>query len=512
MTAATSYNSDLHPRGRDGKFIETLGLIRLTGGTIRGKDGTSHSLTGLRGRVEAITPDKKSPGNPTIRVRLLGPDGKPGPAIDVKPHVISSADEKARIAQKKPSRLPYSGPKKTYDSGSKWPDPVEQTDWKPTPRPPETPEQKERRLAAEEARGATDLELDAQQGKGPEVWRNAIAAEQERRAKQAAADAAKRQGIIDKVNAQAASLSTTDAETRAVQLDKILAPLRFSIIDTDQVYDHLYPPSESGEWRPDRAAKHEEMWADVLSQVEAAGIPKDRDAFVLGGLPGAGKTYMLRPGQKAGGLGVVAWEPDSELPDGVTHVSINPDAIKEMMATRGMLPEGLSADLKPMEQATFLHKESTYLAKLFQDRLSAEGYNLAVDRTFESDSAMQKLMAPLARKGYTFRALFVDIPVDESLASTKKRYIETALTPLGGRFVPSSVQGNRKSTKGNLSKNRDAFDRFIDDDWFGEYMIVDNTGISTTPPSPKGEIIEHEDGGGTGATRYLPAPSPAPVV
>ena len=73
----------------------------------------------------------------------------------------------------------------------------------------------------------------------------------------------------------------------------------------------------------------------------------------------------------------------------------------------------------------------------------------------------------------------------KSLASTKKRYIEAALTPQGGRFVPSSVQGNRHSSKGNMSKNRDAFDKFIDQDWFNEWMIVDNTGSRRRHP-PEG--------------------------
>ena len=375
-------------------------------------------------------------------------------------------------------------------------------------------------------KGATDEELARQTGvNAPEVWRQAVETEKANRAARRAKDDARRQDLIDSVNAAAANLSTTDPEERAKGLDQILAKLRFSIIDTDKVHDHVYPPGESGRWTPERTAEHEQMWNDLLSQVQTAGIPQDRDALVLGGLPGAGKSYMLKPGQKADSFGVVSWEPNGELPAGATHVSINPDIVKEMLISRGMLPEGISAELKPMEQVTFLHEESSAVAKMFSQRLGDLGYNVVLDNTMDSEGGMLKRMTPLARQGYKFRGIFADIPQDESLASAKKRYIDSALTPQGGRFVPSSVQGNRKSSKGTLSKNRDAMDSLVAQDWFTEYMIVDNTGISNR--TPKGEIVGQGTGAGSAADRYLPgadaavpkagpkppgAPEPPPVI
>ena len=128
---------------------------------------------------------------------------------------------------------------------------------------------------------------------------------------------------------------------------------------------------------------------------------------------------------------------------------------------------------------------------------------------------MLKRMTPLARQGYKFRGIFADIPQDESLASAKKRYIDAALSPQGGRFVPSSVQGNRGSTKGTMSKNRDAMDTLVEQDWFTEWMIVDNTGVSNR--TPKGEVVGEGTGGGTAADRYLPGndaarPKPGPKM
>jgi hypothetical protein len=626
LTAARGFNADLHPRGKDGKFIEKFGLVELF--------DLPNMPEGQRGKVSDIRPNKSTPGRPDVHVQLMDrKTGKPGKTVKVKPNNIGAAPEKARLdGFGKPARKNQAAPdvsRLTDDDvidridepgmideyNRRFPAPDAPTakpsgrvaevarqieadnpgvtvelsspaedlwrlsaikvaqgnrgkgsagralddlleaaddegvsvslspesfgsdeggmsntqlrDWysrrgfEPNTGPsrrqdttdsmvrtPETPEAKafrqERRQAGNEARGLPDQELDrrAQAPETSEAWRQAIDTERQNRAARRLQDEARRQALIDDVNTQAAKLSTTDPEARAQGLDEILAKLRFSIIDTDKVHDHIYPPGESGRWTPERAAQHEEMWDELLASVDQAGIPKDKDAFVLGGLPGAGKSYSLRPGQKADRFGVKAWETNAPTMDDATHVSINPDIVKEMLIARGMLPEGLSDDLKPMEKVTFLHEESSYLAKLFSKRLGDEGYNIVLDNTMDSEGGMLKRMTPLARQGYTFRGLFVDIPIDESRASAKKRYIDGALTPQGGRFVPSSVQGNRQSSQGNMSKNRDAMDTLVAKDWFKDWMVVDNTGVINR--TPKSEITAEGKGGGTAAGAYLP--------
>ena len=328
LTAATKWAGDLHPRGRDGKFIEKLGMVELF--DVKGLE------PGTRGKVTSIAPSKQSPGRPDILIQLLDPKtGKLGrKAINVKPDNIAGAPEKGRldpegnVVPEAPAAPKNVGPEGAFDEPRRGRPPSEQ----PAPL---TVEQQEQRLAAEEVRGATDEELERQRSLGPEVWQRAVAKEQANRQARRAQENAGRQKLIDSINADAANLSTTDPEERARGLDDILAKLRFSIIDTDKVHDHIYPPGESGRWSAERAAQHEQMWDDLLSQVEAASIPQERDALVLGGLPGAGKSYMLKPGQKADKFGVVSWEPNGDLPEGVTHVSINPDIVKEMLiATR----------------------------------------------------------------------------------------------------------------------------------------------------------------------------------
>lgn len=291
-------------------------------------------------------------------------------------------------------------------------------------------------------------------------------------------------------------LDPEDASMRSRQLDEMYGAIGFgSALDTDRLYK-----DEDGDWTEERLALHEEMWQELISQIEAAGIPQERDALALGGLPGAGKSFTLKPGEAASEFGIVSWEPEpgSTPPAGATHVSINPDIIKEILIEKGALPPGVHPDLKPMEQVNFIHEESSELSKLFVKRLADDGYNIVLDNTMEKPDGMIKRMKPLAESGYSFRGLFVDIPVSESRESARKRYERGMATELGGRFVPSGVQRDEPSRNGRLSPNRDAFDELagIDADgnpggpsWFTEFMVVDNTGVAGDPPKPKKEVM-----------------------
>ena len=95
LTAAV-WDADLHPRGHDGKFIETFGIVKLLGGKGGGGRFGKSDLTGKRGEVVAINPDPKTPGRPNIRVRMTDDKGREF-EIDVKPDLIEQAPEKARL-------------------------------------------------------------------------------------------------------------------------------------------------------------------------------------------------------------------------------------------------------------------------------------------------------------------------------------------------------------------------------------------------------------------------------
>jgi hypothetical protein len=59
--------------------------------------------------------------------------------------------------------------------------------------------------------------------------------------------------------------------------------------DTFQIYESL--PGMGGLWIPEREAIHEEIVAELFR--ESAHVPNDRQAIILGGLSGAGKTSLL---------------------------------------------------------------------------------------------------------------------------------------------------------------------------------------------------------------------------
>lgn len=131
LTAA--FDADLHPRGKDGKFITKFGLIKLFG-KINGPDG--ESLDGQRGVVHAIVPDSNDPGNPTIQVNIPGPDGKPKFVVNVKPSNVEAAPEKARLDKPIDLRPPWDDP----DSGAPTPPLDLRPPWSSEAGQPNTPE------------------------------------------------------------------------------------------------------------------------------------------------------------------------------------------------------------------------------------------------------------------------------------------------------------------------------------------------------------------------------------
>ena len=138
LTAA--FNESLHPRGKDGQFIEVGGLIKLFNFKLKGKDGKDHDYSGQRGKVLGITPDKKSDKlPPDIRVGL-GPDpNKPSVIVTVKPDHVEAAPEKARLdtpdSYKAPDvKMPSTAVKEvsTFGNVPKLTEPIETPSFGPT--------------------------------------------------------------------------------------------------------------------------------------------------------------------------------------------------------------------------------------------------------------------------------------------------------------------------------------------------------------------------------------------
>ena len=60
-----------------------------------------------------------------------------------------------------------------------------------------------------------------------------------------------------------------------------------------------------------------------------------------------------------------------------------------------------------------------------------------------------------------------------------------------------------------MSKNRDAFDELVAQDWFTDWMVIDNTGISEEPRRPKKEVTAQGKGQVSRAKQILDEADPA---
>jgi predicted ABC-type ATPase len=149
---------------------------------------------------------------------------------------------------------------------------------------------------------------------------------------------------------------------------------------------------------------------------------------MAGGLGGAGKSTVL---EEYAGI------------DRSKYLTINPDDIKEEMASRGLIPHvhGLS----PMEASDLVHEESSYIARRLALRAQAEGKNIIWDITMSSHKKTAERIDQLRSAGYSrIEGIFVDIPVETAVTRVAARHREghddyRAGRGFGGRFVPAGV-------------------------------------------------------------------------
>ena len=179
-------------------------------------------------------------------------------------------------------------------------------------------------------------------------------------------------------------------------------------------------------WSHERRLVHDSLVQALYAQ--AAGVPCEHRAIVAGGLPGAGKTTVL--GRHAD-------------VDRSRYLAINPDLIKEELASRGLLPE--IDGLTPMETARLAHEEASHIAKRLAHRAQAEGKYMIWDVTMSNALTCADRIAALGAAGYgRVDAIFVDVPVSVSLLRADARHRDgheayRAGSGVGGRFVPYDV-------------------------------------------------------------------------
>jgi predicted kinase len=216
-------------------------------------------------------------------------------------------------------------------------------------------------------------------------------------------------------------------------------------------------------WSGERETLHDSIIEDLYRK--AFDVPCERRAIMAGGLPGAGKSTIL--------------DGHADI-DRSQYLTINPDEIKEEMASRDMVPpvDGLS----PMEASDLVHEESSYLAKRLARRAQADGKNVLWDITMSSRESTEWRINALRAAGYArIEGIFVNIPVETSVARASNRHREghddyRAGEGLGGRFVPTEMIKAQADPEWG-SRNSKTFEEVRHH--FDSWCRFDNSG--TTP-------------------------------
>lgn len=177
-------------------------------------------------------------------------------------------------------------------------------------------------------------------------------------------------------------------DERAEFVEAVTARMKALGYETNKVYQEKV--GDTTAYTKDRLKLHDE----IISHFEAkfAGIPAQKQAYVAGGLGGAGKGSILK-----------------ELRISSRYATINPDDVKEHMASLGLVPK--IQGLTQMEGSTLIHEEAADISNKLLMRLMAQGKNLNLDTTLGGLASGRRKIESLKSKGYKVGAIFVDITV-----------------------------------------------------------------------------------------------------
>jgi len=174
-------------------------------------------------------------------------------------------------------------------------------------------------------------------------------------------------------------------------------------------------------WTPQRNIEQGQLVARMYER--AGAVPCERQAVLIGGLPGADKLAVLAQ------AGV----------DPARYLTVSVDAVLREMAARGLIPhvQGLS----PMEAADLAHAEAQFLVKRLALRAVADGRDLLFDISFAALHAVESWLDALKLAGYSTQGIVAEITIEESVrrsAAEHRRGHDEYRQGRGysGRYIP----------------------------------------------------------------------------
>lgn len=264
----------------------------------------------------------------------------------------------------------------------------------------------------------------------------------------------------------AKKLTKDEITERGKRLDKILKGAEK--LGTSYTHGKWLGPTKGVMWNTERDAVHREIVDDLYAK--AASVPNNGQSIIMGGPAGAGKTTTVR--DHAG----------VNLND---YLIVNPDDMKEELATRGLIPEIPGhPELTPMERSTLVHLEAMRIASMLAKKAYADKKNIIWDITMGTVTSTASHVNALRQHGYSdVSAIVVDVPPDVSRRRAYRRYGEDVNNYLagkghGGRYIPRKVLMDQHNGSGTswgrqtLRQLRDKFDR---------WEIYDNSVDGGTP-------------------------------